>query len=97
MHNQNYTNIQPRPNPVNHNPYALNNIQKQNLNKPMNTTMTGSAALDLNKVENDPINHGQLSSKPNMENDINYKLGHNEKTHVDAENLKRGSNKSKRF
>ena len=88
VHNQNYTNIQPRPNPVNHNPYALNNFQKQSLNRPMNTTMTGSAALDLNKVETDPINHGQLSSKPNIENDINYKLGHNEKTHVDAENLK---------
>ena len=87
VHNQNYTNIQPRPNPVNHNPYALNNFQKQSLNRPMNTTMTGSAALDLNKVENDPINHGQLSSKPNIENDINYKLGHNEKTHVDAESL----------
>ena len=26
-------------------------------------------------------------AKPNIENDINYKLGHNEKTHVDAESL----------
>ena len=43
VHNQNYTNIQPRPNPVNHNPYALNNFQKQSLNnRSMNTTMTGS-------------------------------------------------------
>ena len=53
----------------------------------MNTTMTGSAALDLNKVESDPINHGQLSPKPDVENDINYNLGHNEKTQNYAENL----------
>ena len=83
VHNRNYINPNLRGNATNytHNPYMVNNSQN-NYSRPMNTVMSGSAAIDMNSVthnsnldnnmekENEKIN-GKINNTTNIKNDRN--------------------------